>query len=107
METAGAVVIGGVIHGTNIAVHLARRGLKEVILLEKTAIAAGASGKTGGLIGSRWRRCQAGSINSDRGGRRHRHESRDRHFFAESFDVSASILPLALYAHSHWQRAEE
>jgi sarcosine oxidase, subunit beta len=52
METADAVVIGGGIHGTNIAFHLARRGLKRVILLEKTAIAAGASGKTGGLIGS-------------------------------------------------------
>jgi sarcosine oxidase subunit beta len=52
METADAVVIGAGIHGTNIAFHLARRGLKQIILLEKTAIAAGASGKTGGLIGS-------------------------------------------------------
>ena len=51
-ETADAIVIGGGIHGVNIAFHLARRGLKRVILLEKTAIAAGASGKTGGLIGS-------------------------------------------------------
>jgi sarcosine oxidase, subunit beta len=52
METADAVVIGGGIHGTNIAFHLARKGLKKVVLLERTAIAAGASGKTGGLIGS-------------------------------------------------------
>ena len=52
METADAVVIGGGIHGTNIAFHLARRGLKKVVLLEKTAIGAGASGKTGGLVGS-------------------------------------------------------
>ncbi|HLZ07787.1 MAG TPA: FAD-binding oxidoreductase, partial [Chloroflexota bacterium] len=52
METADAVVVGGGIHGTNIAFHLARRGLKKIILLEKTAIGAGASGKTGGLIGS-------------------------------------------------------
>lgn len=51
-ETADAVVIGGGIHGVNIAFHLARRGVKKVVLLEKTAIAAGASGKTGGLIGS-------------------------------------------------------
>src|SRR5581483_11514317 len=51
-ETADAVVIGGGINGTNIAFHLARRGVKKVILLEKTAIAAGASGKSGGLIGS-------------------------------------------------------
>src|SRR5215471_6143489 len=52
METADAVVIGGGIHGTNIAFHLARRGVKRVVLLERTGIAAGASGKTGGLIGS-------------------------------------------------------
>ncbi len=51
-ETADAVVIGGGIHGTNIAFHLARRGVKKVVLLEKTAIASAASGKTGGLIGS-------------------------------------------------------
>lgn len=51
-DTADAIVIGGGINGTNIAFHLARRGVKKVVLLEKTAIAAGASGKTGGLIGS-------------------------------------------------------
>ncbi len=51
-ETADAIVIGGGINGTNIAFHLAQRGVKRVVLLEKTALAAGASGKTGGLIGS-------------------------------------------------------
>lgn len=51
-QTADAVVIGGGINGVNIAFHLARRGVKKVVLLEKTAIAAGASGKTGGLVGS-------------------------------------------------------
>ena len=52
MDTADAVVIGGGINGTNIAFHLTRLGLRKVVLLEKTAIAAAASGKTGGLIGS-------------------------------------------------------
>ncbi|MBI2469554.1 MAG: FAD-binding oxidoreductase [Candidatus Rokubacteria bacterium] len=51
-ETADAVVIGGGINGVNIAFHLARRDVKKVVLLEKTAIAAGGSGKTGGLVGS-------------------------------------------------------
>src|SRR5262245_34167372 len=52
METADAVVIGGGIHGTNVAFHLARRRAGKVVLLEKTAIGAGASGKTGGLGGT-------------------------------------------------------
>ena len=52
METAEAIVIGGGINGVNIAFHLARRGLKRVVLLEKTALAAGASGKSGAMIGS-------------------------------------------------------
>jgi sarcosine oxidase, subunit beta len=52
VETADAVVIGGGINGTNIAFFLAKKGLRKVILIEKTAIAAAASGKTGGLISS-------------------------------------------------------
>ena len=52
METADAIIIGGGINGVNIAFHLARRGVKKVTLLERMALAAGASGKTGGLIGS-------------------------------------------------------
>ncbi|MGD0074440.1 MAG: FAD-binding oxidoreductase [Candidatus Binataceae bacterium] len=44
-ESADAVVIGGGIAGVNIAFQLASRGLRKVVLLEKTAIGAGASGK--------------------------------------------------------------
>jgi sarcosine oxidase, subunit beta len=51
-ETADAIVIGGGIHGVNIAFQLVKRGVKKVVLLEKIAIASGASGKSGGLIGS-------------------------------------------------------
>lgn len=49
-ESADAVVIGGGITGVNIAFQLARRGLKKVVLLEKTAIAASASGKGGAMV---------------------------------------------------------
>ena len=51
-ETVDAVVIGGGINGTNIAWWLAQRRVGKVVLLEKTAIASGASGKSGALIGS-------------------------------------------------------
>ena len=51
-NTADAVVIGGGINGTNIAWWLARRKAGKVFLLEKNAIASGASGKSGALIGS-------------------------------------------------------
>ena len=50
--TADAVVIGGGIHGACIAWSLARRRLAKVVLLEKTAIASGASRKSGAMIGS-------------------------------------------------------
>jgi glycine/D-amino acid oxidase-like deaminating enzyme len=52
VNTADAVVIGGGINGTNIAWWLARRKAGKVFLLEKNAIASGASGKSGALIGS-------------------------------------------------------
>ena len=51
-ESADAVVIGGGIIGANIAFQLVRRDLKKVVLLEKTAIAAGASGKGGAMVGT-------------------------------------------------------
>src|SRR5215213_3907824 len=50
METADAVVIGGGINGVSIAHSLARRGAGKVVLLDKGGIAAGASGKTGGMV---------------------------------------------------------
>jgi sarcosine oxidase subunit beta len=52
VNTADAVVIGGGINGTNIAWRLARRKAGKVFLLEKNAIASGASGKSGAPIGS-------------------------------------------------------
>ncbi|MFM9108983.1 MAG: NAD(P)/FAD-dependent oxidoreductase [Chloroflexota bacterium] len=47
--SADVVVIGGGVNGTSLAWHLAKRGMS-VILLEKGALAAGASGKSGALV---------------------------------------------------------
>jgi sarcosine oxidase subunit beta len=49
-ETAGAIIIGGGIMGASLALALARRGLRDVIVLEKRTVASGASGKTGALL---------------------------------------------------------
>lgn len=48
--TSDIVVIGGGIMGTSIAYSLARLGERRVTLLERNAIASGASGRTGALL---------------------------------------------------------
>jgi len=50
VRTAEVVIIGGGIQGASIAWHLARRGLTDVVLLEKETLASGCSGRTGGVI---------------------------------------------------------
>jgi len=47
---ANVVIVGGGIMGTSIAWALARRGISDIVLLEKSTIAAEASGKTGALL---------------------------------------------------------
>jgi sarcosine oxidase, subunit beta len=49
-ETADVVVIGGGVIGTSIALALASAGVKRVVLLEKNALASGASGRSSALI---------------------------------------------------------
>jgi sarcosine oxidase subunit beta len=49
-EHADAVVIGGGVNGASIAYALAARGLKRVVLLEKGAMASGASGWSSALV---------------------------------------------------------
>src|SRR5437899_5155521 len=48
-RTADVVVVGGGCMGTSTAWHLARRGLG-VVLLEKSHVAAGATGHSGALV---------------------------------------------------------
>ncbi|MFZ5809230.1 MAG: FAD-dependent oxidoreductase [Chloroflexota bacterium] len=49
-DQAQVVVIGGGIFGVNIAYHLAKRGWKDVVLLEKMEIASGETGHAAGLV---------------------------------------------------------
>jgi len=45
-STADAVVIGGGIHGCSVAYHLAARGMRTVVLLEREYLAAGGTGRS-------------------------------------------------------------
>ncbi len=49
-ETADVAIIGGGIMGASLAFHLTRRGVRNVLLIEKRTVASGASGKTGALL---------------------------------------------------------
>ncbi|MBS9717526.1 FAD-dependent oxidoreductase [Pseudohalocynthiibacter aestuariivivens] len=49
--TANIVIIGGGAIGTSIAYHLARAGVKDVILLEKSKLTEGATWHAAGLVG--------------------------------------------------------
>ncbi len=49
IREAEVVVIGGGVHGTSAAYHLARAG-KQVVLVERETIGSGASGQSGGII---------------------------------------------------------
>jgi sarcosine oxidase subunit beta len=49
-ETADVVVIGGGVIGTSIAYALASAAVKRVVLLEKNALASGASGRSSALV---------------------------------------------------------
>lgn len=48
-ETADVIIIGAGVHGASLAFHLAQRGVK-VTVLEKRFVAAGATGRSSGLV---------------------------------------------------------
>jgi glycine/D-amino acid oxidase-like deaminating enzyme len=49
-RTAGVVVVGGGVVGCSIAYHLARRGMRDVVVLERDAVGAGTTSKAAGGI---------------------------------------------------------
>jgi sarcosine oxidase subunit beta len=49
-RTADVVVIGGGANGASTAFHLTRLGVRDVVLLERRHLAAGATGKSGALV---------------------------------------------------------
>jgi sarcosine oxidase subunit beta len=50
VETADVVVVGGGVNGASIAYALVCRGVKKVVLLERDALASGASGRSSALV---------------------------------------------------------
>lgn len=49
-HTADAVIIGAGVMGTSTAFQLVQRGVKKVVVLEKSSVAAGSSGKSSALV---------------------------------------------------------
>src|SRR2546428_9925164 len=50
MASADVVVVGGGANGTSTAFHLTRLGVRNVLLLERRWLGAGATGKSGSLV---------------------------------------------------------
>ena len=50
MERAGAIVIGGGIAGCSAAYHLAKLGVKDVLVLEKAELTSGSTHHAAGLV---------------------------------------------------------
>jgi glycine/D-amino acid oxidase-like deaminating enzyme len=49
-RSAGVVIIGGGINGMSTAFQLAKRGVKDVVVLERRLLGSGATGKSGALV---------------------------------------------------------
>src|SRR5439155_1143845 len=50
MDSADVVIVGGGANGTSTAFHLTRLGARNVLLLERRWLGAGATGKSGALV---------------------------------------------------------
>jgi len=53
-KTADVVVIGGGISGVSIAYNLAKRGVKDVVVLEKNTLSSGSTGRCGAGVRMQW-----------------------------------------------------
>ncbi len=53
-EKAELVIVGAGVVGLSIAYQLAKRGLTDIVILEKGYLASGASGRNGGGIRQQW-----------------------------------------------------
>jgi sarcosine oxidase subunit beta len=53
-ERASVVIVGGGIMGLGLAYNLCRRGVRDVVLLERGYLNAGASGRNGGGVRAQW-----------------------------------------------------
>ena len=53
-ERVSVLVVGGGIMGLSVAYHLAERGQKDVLVLERDYLCAGASGRNGGGVRAQW-----------------------------------------------------
>lgn len=53
-ERAEIAIVGGGVMGLSIAYHLARRGLTDVVVIERGYLAEGASGRNGGGVRQQW-----------------------------------------------------
>src|ERR1043165_5033207 len=53
-ESAEIVIVGGGVIGLSIASHLAKRGLTDVLVVERGYLAEGASGRNGGGVRQQW-----------------------------------------------------
>lgn len=49
-RTAGVVVVGGGVTGASVAFQLARRGVRDVLVLERNALASGGTGRSVGIV---------------------------------------------------------
>ena len=49
-HSAAVVVIGGGVNGLSTAFQLAKRGLRDVVVLERRQLGSGATGKSGALV---------------------------------------------------------
>lgn len=66
--SASIVIIGGGVSGCSIAWHLARQGVKDIVLLEKDTLSNGSTGRCGAGVRMQWgakRNCQLAQFSID------------------------------------------